>query len=165
MHLSNIKAVVSVYGSIKTRGNVLPVETCSAQICGFHIDHIAGSFSLIFAIVINIPSACCLVHTLGARVRFQNPLEAISSFITISHSLPPPPTPPPCYSHTPVPPELTPRSDPMRPSSRECCHLTELRSITLNLLKITANIKLSLITSGGKRLKTQKGNQMSLMIG
>ena len=80
--------MVSVYWSIKNGANVLPVETCSAQICGFHIDHVAGSFSLIFAIVINIPFVCCLGWALGAGVRFQNPLEAISSFITISHSLP-----------------------------------------------------------------------------
>lgn len=88
VHFSNTKLAVSVYGSIKTRGNVLPVETCSAQICGFHIDHIAGSFSLIFALVINIPFVWCLVYALGVGVRFQNPLEAISSFITISHFLP-----------------------------------------------------------------------------
>lgn len=100
-------------------GNILPVETHSAQICGFHIDHIAGSFSLIFAVVINIPFACCLGQALGAGVRFQNPLEAISSFITISHSRfrTPPHTLPP----TATPPEFSPIW-PRRPlqASRPC---------------------------------------------
>lgn len=67
---------------------MLPIETCPAQICGFQIDHTAGSFSLIFAMVINIPFAHYQARALGDGVRFQNPLEAISSFITVSLSLP-----------------------------------------------------------------------------
>lgn len=163
VHISNIKPVVSVYGSIKNRGNVLPVETCSAQICGFHIDHIAGSFSLIFAIVINIPFACCLAHSLGAGVQFQNPLEAISSFITISHSLLFP-----LAVHTRAAWAPSPVW-PQRPPNRERCHLTELRYTQPSTsLRSPQDIKLSLITERGgwsECLKHIKGNQMSLMIG
>lgn len=67
---------------------MLPIETCPAQVCGFQIDHTAGSFSIIFALVINIPFVRERDHALGDGGRFQNPLEAISSFITISHPLP-----------------------------------------------------------------------------
>lgn len=52
--------------------------------------HSGGHFPFIFAAVINIPPAHCRASATGGPrgFRFQNPLEAISSFITISHSLP-----------------------------------------------------------------------------
>lgn len=69
----------------------MPVETCCSQVRGFSDrSHSGGHFSFIFAAVINIlPAHCGAPATGGPRgFRFQNPLEAISSFITISHSLP-----------------------------------------------------------------------------